>query len=271
MFDNLTSFLVLSTYPKIVQLVLVLVINFVLYKLAKFLIKKIIKGYSKKKSSNKGDTLITVLTSVSKYMVYFICFCQILSVFGVSVTSILAVAGASSVVIGFGAQSLVKDIIAGIFILLEDQFSVGDIVTLEGRTGTVEALGIRITRIRDFDGNVHIIPNGEIKIVTNMSKEFKSAVIEVAVSYEENIDKVLAVLRDEMEAAGKVISQLKETPVVLGVTSFGDSTVSVRIIAKCDILENWAVERELRRLIKNRFETEGFKYPYKKMIIEGGN
>ncbi len=184
----------------------------------------------------------------------------------------MAVAGVSTVLIGFGAQSLVKDIISGIFILLEDQFSIGDFVTIEGKTGTVESLGIRITTLRDFDGNVHIIPNGEIKIITNMSKEFKRALVDVYVGYNENVDEVFNILREEMEMAAKNIEAIIETPKILGITGFEENCIKIRVLANCVVGENWAVERELRRLIKIRFDKEGIKFPYPSVVVrESGN
>ncbi len=156
---------------------------------------KILIGFIKKSlrlnnklSDRKRQTLSEVLSSVTKYTVWFIVICSILTNFGVNVASLIAVAGVGSVAIGFGAQSLVQDVITGMFILFEDQFGVGDIITVDRLTGTVESIGLRSTRIRSADGDLHIIPNGMIKIITNMSKEFNRATIDIGVAYEENID-----------------------------------------------------------------------------------
>ncbi len=257
-----------DTYSKALQLILIVVLNFFVYKVIKLFIKKVVLGYTKRTASKKGDTIATIVISVTKYVIYFVGFCQIMSVFNVSVTSILAVAGVSGIAIGFGAQSLVKDIIAGIFILMEEQFVVGDYVTIEGKTGTVEAVGIRITRLRSFEGDVHIVPNGEIKMVTNMSKKFKRAIVDVLVSYEDDVDKVIEILRDEMTLANKNIETLLSEPTVLGVAELNESTVKIRILAETQVGESWACEREIRRLVKNRFEKEGIKYPYKRVVVE---
>lgn len=232
-------------------------------------IKKSLK-FNNKLSDRKRQTLSEVLASVVKYTVWFIAICSILTNFGVNVASLIAVAGVGSVAIGFGAQSLVQDIITGMFILFEDQFGVGDIITVDMLTGTVESIGLRSTRIRSADGDLHIIPNGMIKIITNMSKEFNRATIDIGVAYEENIDKVIEVMKDETTKIfkNKTIKGLRAEPNVLGIIDLADSAVIIRILADTDIGENWHVEREIRRLMKKRFDKENINIPYPKRVIE---
>ena len=185
-------------------------------------------------------------------------------------SSLIAVAGVGSVAIGFGAQSLVQDVITGMFILFEDQFGVGDIVRLETLTGTVETIGIRSTRIRSVDGDLHIIPNGMIKIITNMSKEFNRATIDIGIAYEENIDKVLDIMKDEVNKiyTQKLIDGLMAEPNVLGIIDLADSAVVVRILADTQIGENWHVEREIRRIMKKRLDKEKIEIPYCKRVVK---
>lgn len=223
-----------------------------------------------KLSERKKQTLSEVLSSVCKYTIWFIAICSILTNFGVNVSSLIAVAGVGSVAIGFGAQSLVQDVITGMFILFEDQFGVGDIIRLETLTGTVETIGIRSTRIRSVDGDLHIIPNGMIKIITNMSKEFNRATIDIGIAYEENIDKVLDVMKDEVHKiySQKLIDGLIAEPKVLGIIDLADSAVVVRILADTQIGENWHVEREIRRLIKKRLDKENIEIPYSKRVVQ---
>ena len=221
-------------------------------------------------TERKRQTLSEVLASVVKYTVWFIAICSVLTNFGVNVTSLIAVAGVGSVAIGFGAQSLVQDIITGMFILFEDQFGVGDIITVDRLTGTVESIGLRSTKIRSADGDLHIIPNGIIKIVTNMSKEFNRATIDIGVAYEENIDRVISIMKDEAELIfkNKMIEGLIASPKVLGIIDLADSSVIIRILADTEIGENWQVEREIRRFIKKRFDKENINIPYPKRIVE---
>ncbi len=223
-----------------------------------------------KLSERKKQTLCEVIESVIKYGIWFIAGCSILSNFGVNIASLIAVAGVGSVAIGFGAQSLVQDIITGMFILFEDQFGVGDIITVDNLTGTVESIGLRSTRIRSVDGDLYILPNGSIKIITNMSKEYNRAVVDIGVAYEENIDKVLNVMKDEMKNIyiNKKLEGLISEPQVLGVIDLADSAVIIRILADTQIGENWHVEREIRRIMKNRFDKENIEIPYTKRVIE---
>ncbi len=238
---------------------------------------KILIGFIKKSlrlnnklSDRKRQTLSEVLSSVTKYTVWFIVICSILTNFGVNVASLIAVAGVGSVAIGFGAQSLVQDVITGMFILFEDQFGVGDIITVDRLTGTVESIGLRSTRIRSADGDLHIIPNGMIKIITNMSKEFNRATIDIGVAYEENIDRVIEVMKDETIKIykNKMVNGLIAEPKVLGIIDLADSAVVIRILADTQIGENWQVEREIRRFMKKRFDKENINIPYPKRVIE---
>lgn len=247
---------------------LLLLLAGVIIKVLNISIKKSLK-MNNKLSERKRQTIYEVLVSIVKYLVWFIVICTILTKFGVNISSLITVASVSSVAIGFGAQSLVQDVITGMFILFEDQFGVGDTITVEMVTGTVESIGLRSTRIRSVDGDLHIIPNGMIKIVTNMSKEFNRALIEVGVAYEENIDTVLSVMKDEMNKifSQNLISGLLKEPEVLGIVNLADSAVVIRILADTEIGENWHVEREIRLFIKKRFDKEGIEIPYPKRVL----
>ncbi|WP_250277493.1 mechanosensitive ion channel family protein [[Clostridium] colinum] len=246
-----------------------IIIASIIIKILTSFIKKSLKLNSKL-SDRKRQTLSEVLISVAKYTVWFVAICSILGNFGVNMTSLIAVAGVGSVAIGFGAQSLVQDIITGMFILFEDQFGVGDIITVDRLTGTVESIGLRSTRIRSVDGDLHIIPNGMIKIITNMSKEFNRATIDIGVAYEENIDRVIAVMKDETDKIFKnnLVKGLISEPKVLGIIDLADSAVVIRILADTQIGENWHVEREIRRFMKKRFDKENINIPYPKRVVE---
>ena len=246
------------------RILLIFVINFLLYKLLIAIIKRLFR----KSKSIRSDTLITLIVNTIKYIFYFFVIAQVLDVFGISVMSVLAVAGVSSIAIGFGAQNLVKDVISGIFILFEDQFNIGDIISVGDKTGTVETIGIRVTRLRGFDGFVHIIPNGEIKIVTNMTKEYARAIVDVQISYSDDINNAIEIIKNEIEAASNLLPFILETPMVLGVSEISDGLITIRINAKCEMGRNFEAERELRRIIKNRLEREGLNPPYKRIVVE---
>jgi small conductance mechanosensitive channel len=195
--------------------------------------------------------------------------CYILSVWGIDATSLLAIGGVASVAVGLGAQSVIQDILAGIFILTEDQFGVGDVVRIESCSGTVESVGMRTTRVRSADGDLYIIPNGQIKIVTNMSKGFNRAVVDVGISYNEDIDRVIKLLEKELTKIYEehIVKGMLDCPVILGVEKLDDSSVVLRVRADCAVGENWNVERELRRLIKNAFDREGIEIPFPQQVV----
>ena len=170
----------------------------------------------------------------------------------------------------FGAQSLIKDVIAGFFILLEDQFHVGDVIQALGVSGQVEQMMLRMTIVRDLHGTGHFIPNGEIKVASNLTKEWSRAVLEIGVGYEEDVDRAIAVLAEvgrslvEDEDFGKLVLEPLQ---VLGVEGLTDSQVTIRILAKTLPLEQWDVARKLRRRIKARFDHEGIQTPYPHRIV----
>lgn len=232
------------------------------------LIHKFFKLSPKLKMDEKKSNTLTGLTkSIVKYTIYIIMIISVLNVLNIPTDSILAAAGLGGLAIGFGAQNLVKDVISGSFILFEDQYSVGDYVTIDTATGTVEDMGLRITKIRAFNGDLHIIPNGDIKKVINHSRGNSLAVIDVGITYEADLDKaieILSTIGDEYYESNK--DMLVEAPVVLGITNFGDSNVNIRMIARTVPLKHWSVEREIRKNVKGAFEKGGIEIPYPRRV-----
>lgn len=215
-------------------------------------------------------TLTILSSSILKYVVYFFVIMTTLEQLDFEIKTLLAGAGVVGLAVGFGAQSLVKDIITGFFIIFEDQFAVGDVIQTKTYTGTVEAIGLRITRVRAWTGEVHIIPNGQITEITNFSKANSLAVIDVGVSYEENLDWVFQTLKDLLKKAEQEIPEIVREPQVLGIQEFGVNEVKIRVIADCKPTENFAVARELRRRIKQSFDEKGIEIPYPRQVILSG-
>lgn len=220
-------------------------------------------------SNSRANTLGQILNKVIKYTLYFIWVIMSLEMFDVNTSSILATAGIGGLAIGFGAQSLVKDIITGFFILFEDQYSVGDHIKIDGFEGNVEELGLRVTKIRAFNGELHIIPNGIIQSVTNATRGAMRALVEIGIAYEENIDRAIAVL-------GEVCTELKnenegiiDGPTVLGVSKLSEYSVNITIVAKTKPGEQWSVERLMRKKIVERFEREKITIPYPTRKVMG--
>ena len=218
----------------------------------------------------RARTLASLLRTVGTTLVLIVAVMMALREIGLDITPLIASAGVAGLAIGFGAQSLIKDIVAGFFILLEDQFHVGDVIQAGGVSGQVERMTLRMTIVRDLQGTVHFIPNGEIKVASNLTKEWSRAVLEIGVGYEEDVDRVMAVLTEvghslaDDETFGTLVL---EPPQVLGVEALADSQVTIRMLAKTLPLKQWEVARELRRRIKARFDREGIQIPYPHRVI----
>lgn len=246
------------------KILIVIVIAMFVVKIGK---KLIVSFFEKQKQLTKvpitdkrADTLKTISVSIFKYSVYFIVATMILSLFNVNISSILAVAGIGGVAIGFGAQSLVKDIISGFFILLEDQYAVGDSVTINNLTGTVKGIELRTTKIIGANGDLHIIPNGQITIITNHSRAPKTIFVDLSVAYSETADIIIEKL-DLM--CNKIYSTnqdyFNEPPCVLGINEFKENFFIIRISASTLPEHQAEAGRIIRLEAKNLFEAENIK------------
>lgn len=194
----------------------------------------------------------------------------ILGELGVSIAPILGAAGVVGIAIGFGAQSLVKDYFTGFFILLENQIRQGDVVQLGAHSGLVEEITLRYVQLRDYDGHVHVVPNGQITTVVNMSRGYANAVIDIGVAYRENIDRVIEVmrstgseLREDAEFGTRILADLE----IAGVERLDNSAVVVRARVRCAPLEQWAVRREYLRRIKAAFDAAGIEIPFPQVTV----
>jgi small-conductance mechanosensitive channel len=216
------------------------------------------------------DTLVRVARYAASVVVFVIAGGLVLSVIGVSVAPLLATAGVAGIAIGFGAQSLVKDLFAGFFVLLENQIRVGDVVSIAGHDGAVEEVTLRYVRLRDYEGNVHFVPNGEITTVTSRSREFAHAVLDVGVHYRERVDDIFEVmkevaagLREDEQLGPKILGDLD----IAGVQSWDDSTVTLRARLKVVALAQWEVKREFMRRLKAEFDARGHEIPYPQITL----
>ena len=250
---------------------LAIFVGCILIRLGKKMIESIIRmrGQRGARTEQQVNTVKSLATSVFNYIMYFIIVTVVLSIFGVNVASILAVAGVSGIAIAFGAQTLVKDVISGVFIWMEGSIAVGDIVDINGLQGVVESVAIRTTVVRNFNGNIFVIPNGDIRTITNMSRGFKRAIVDVRCPYDVDQERIVSILKEEMEIAGREIEGLSETPDVMSILSFEPDCVLARVAAQCPVGENWRIERELRTRIKARFDKEGIVMPhYQKPVVQ---
>ncbi|MGB9792335.1 MAG: mechanosensitive ion channel family protein [Thermacetogeniaceae bacterium] len=212
-------------------------------------------------------TVQGLLRSLLRYTIYFVGAMMVLGELGVKTESILAGAGIIGLAVGFGAQNLVRDVISGFFILFEDQYAVGDYVSVANVTGTVEEIGLRVTKLREPGGQLHIIPNGEIKIVTNFSRGGIAVDIEVTVAYEEDISRATEVINEVCRRVSEGNPAVLEEPRVLGVKKLGRLGVTLQVFGKVKPMEQWSFARELRKGIKEALDAAGIRRPDPRRII----
>ncbi|WP_233153503.1 mechanosensitive ion channel family protein [Kineosporia sp. R_H_3] len=213
----------------------------------------------------RARTTASVLKSLTTGVVMTVVLLMVLQTLGIPIGPILASAGILGVAVGFGSQALVKDFLSGIFMIVEDQYGVGDVVDLGEASGVVEAVGLRVTRLRDVDGAVWYVRNGEVLRVGNRSQGWARAVLDVGIAYGEDVDRASEVLLDVahgLQRDPEFAALVLEDPEVTGVESVSAEGVVVRLLVKTAPMEQWGVARELRRRIKLRFDTEGIRAAY---------
>ena len=219
------------------------------------------------------DTLERVFRYVATVVITLVGGMLVLSELGISIAPILATAGVLGIAIGFGAQSLVKDYFTGFFLLLENQVRVGDVVEVAGKGGLVEEMTLRYLRLRDYEGSVHYIPNGIVDSVTNRSRGFAYAVIDVGVAYREDLDEVYDVMRevaDELRADPEFAQRIVDDLEIAGVDNWADSAVMIRCRFKVLPLEQWGVRRAYLYRLKKAFDAAGIEIPYPHLTLYAG-
>lgn len=272
-FDDIDLNMINAIIERLFRIIIISISMYIIIKLCNKLIEKFVDKQVKSKlrftlEPQKAITIGEVLKSVVKYLVYFLgitmMFYDIFSKIPV------AIASAGGFAIGFGAQSLVKDLINGIFILFEDQYGVGDHITIGQFTGIVESIGIRTTIIRDFTGDLHLIPNGNVLEVTNHSRGDIRFVVDVKISYEENADRAIEIIKEtNSNFQEKHIEELRGSIEVLGIVSLNVTGVTIRVVGRAKPLSQWTMERELRKEIREALDKEGIEVPY--LIKHGVN
>lgn len=223
----------------------------------------------------RADTLWTVLRRLILLVIGFTVILFVFLTWGWSIAPFLGVGTVLAAAIGFGAQDLVKDFISGFFILMEDQFHVGDVITIAGingtvTNGTVEDIQLRVTVLRDLEGNAHYIPNGQAAVISNFTSKYAQPVIDVGVAYETDLDRALAILQDELGllAADPEFGEwIEGDPEILGVNELGDSAIILRGRMTTDADRRWTVRREALRRVKKRFDAEGIVIPFPQITI----
>lgn len=224
-------------------------------------------------AAKRAETLGRVFRYLVAVVVTLIAGTLVLGELGVSVAPILGAAGVVGLAVGFGAQTLVRDYFTGFFLLLENQIRQGDVVRLGEHAGLVEEMTLRYVQLRDYDGHVHVVPNGQITTVVNMSRGFAFAVVDVGVAYRESVDEVMAVMAEvgrELRAAPGFGERILDELEVAGVERWADSALVLRCRFKCRPLEQWNVRREFLRRLKLAFEARGIEIPYPHLTVYAG-
>lgn len=255
-------------FNKGIKIISIVIIMYLSIKIGKYLIKKAVDKQVKSNAAlsldpQRAKTLGGVMKSILKYSVYFLGITSILSVLfgGISFTF----ASIGGVALGLGSQSLIKDFINGFFILFEDQFGIGDYVTIGNFSGIVQTIGIRTTIIKDFTGDIHSIPNGMISEVTNHSRGNTRFIVDVDIAYEEDIDNAINAIKECCDKFQKEHEDFINEPIeVSGVSALAASSVTIRTIGRTKPLTQWKMENELRKAIKITLDENGIEIPYPK-------
>jgi len=254
----------------LLKIMVIMLIANILIRIGKLAIHNIfkIRNLSPLNTSERREaTLSRLLDNILTYVVYFIAIMMVLSVLGIDVKALIAGAGVVGLAVGFGAQSLVKDVISGFFIIFEDQFSVGDHVRIGQFEGNVQSIGLRTTKLKSWTGEVHILPNGGITEVTNFSLNNSLAIIDVGIATDEDLDKAEKVIQDLLERMPERYEELVREPDYLGIQNFGPSEVTLRIVAETLPMQHSAVARKIRKDIKLSLDEHGIEVPYPRMVM----
>jgi moderate conductance mechanosensitive channel len=254
----------------IIKIVIILAVANIVIRIGKVTIHNIFKIRDRsplRTSERREETLSKLLDNVLSYVIYFIAFMMILTVLTIDVKALLAGAGIVGLAIGFGAQSLVKDILSGFFIIFEDQFSVGDHIRVGEYEGDVEAIGLRTTKIKNWTGELHILPNGTINQVTNFSLNNSVAVVDVGIAYEEDIDKAEGVIQELLDKLPEQYEDLVKVPELLGVQNLGPSEIVLRIVAETLPMKHFYIARMIRKEVKMRLDENGIEIPFPRLVM----
>lgn len=256
-----------------VRIVLILGAGLVVLRLIRRATNRWIEGVQELEARDprrqRATTLGNLLQSMAEYVVWPIVAIMVLSEVGLDVGALLATAGVAGLAIGFGAQTLVKDVIGGIFLLFDDIIHVGDLVNIGGTTGTVEEIGVRLVKVRKFDGELVMIPAGEIRTFGNRSVNWARVVVPVGLSYDQDVDAVLPVINEVAQAwaSENEAILLEDEPQVQGLLDFGDSSVTARVVVQVQPGEQFAAERELRMRLKRAFDERGVEIPFPQRTV----
>ena len=259
------------------HIILVLVLTAIALRAAKVLSTRLISVVVRQKEDTEFQKRTQTLGSIVRYVliiaIIIVAAITLLKELGIEIAPVLAAAGIVGLAVGFGAQSLVKDVISGFFILLEDQIRVGDVVQIAGKGGLVEKINLKTTILRDLAGNVHYVPNGHIDVVTNMTKDFSRYVFDIGVAYREDVDEVIGVIKEvdeELRNDPDYKDDILEPIEILGLDQFADSAVIVKARTTTVPIKQWRVGREFNRRLKKKFDERDIEIPFPHVTLYMG-
>lgn len=261
----------LNIYGKIGASLLVLVAVVISGKILTWIVNRVTlrqERFLVEQARKRLDTVMKTVCKIFVIFMYFVALISILNIMGVNTASIIATAGIGSVAIGFGAQSLVRDAISGLFILLEDQYSVGEFIKIADKRGIVEDLTIRLTKIRDLNGDLHMIPNGTIQTVTNMSRGDVTSFVKIGIAYEEDVDRALKVMQNALDELGEEMKEvIRKGPTVQGISRFAESGIEIQILVVTAALDQWEVGRAINKRLEKALREHNIEIPYAKLEL----
>ena len=259
----------LNTLGRVALAALYLVIAIVVIKVLELIISKLArKKYDKLRTidAKRVKTVLSVMKSFVTIIIIFTWFLSALRIFGVNTSAIITTAGIGGIAISFGAKSLVEDIISGTFLMLEDSFVIGDDITVAGKTGIVERISLRTTTIRDYNGELHVVPNGEIRVVTNRNKNIQRALINVPIAYDADAKKAVDLLTEALKPVNDDHAVIEDVS-VWGITDFAVDGIVITCAAKTIPGEQWRVEREMRSVALSVLNENGIGVLDKSIVI----
>jgi small conductance mechanosensitive channel len=238
-------------------------------------LSKTMEGQPEVEINKRKATLTRLFMGMIDVVIIVMSVFLVLTELGINIAALIAGFGIAGIAIGFGAQSLIKDLIAGFLIMIENQYNVGDVIKVAGASGVVEAVNLRRTLLRDLDGTLHIVPNGEIKVTGNFTKIWSRAHLNISVAYKEDLDQVMSIIRKTWEELAEdpdwAPSLISKTPWLLRVNAFEDSGIIIKVVGETQPIKQWAVMGEFRRRIKKVFDEQGIEIPWPHTKVYFGN
>lgn len=252
-----------------IKILLIAIFTLILIKVIKVISKRLSSVFVKKIADEESEKRVNTLTAVIKnfliILVIVVAVITIIGQLGIEIAALLATAGIAGVAIGFAGQSLIKDIINGFFLLLWDQIRVGDVVQISDKAGLVEMINLKMTVLRDLAGNVHYVPNGNIDVVTNMTKDYSRYVFDIGVAYRENVDEVIEVIKEvdnELRQDPDFKEDILEPIEILGLDKFADSAIIIKARTTTKPIKQWRTAREFNRRLKKKFDEKDIEIPF---------